>query len=82
MDQLTEAVNETIEAYLGGEFDEFTDEDSMEIKTELDGIVGDDAKIKEYCREIAEGYAESGAGAFVGYADYGTRKGRIDSRLA
>ena len=82
MDQLTEAVNETIEAYLGGEFDEFTDEDSMEIKTELDGIVGDDAKIKEYCREIAEGYAESGAGAFVGYADYGTWKGRIESRLA
>lgn len=74
-------VKSDIEAYLNGEYDKYTDEDSMAYKKDLDEIMDDEEKITDYCRSIAEGYIDDG-GTFLGYSDYDTWKARIENRIA
>ena len=64
-----------------GELDQYTDEDSMETKAELEAIKGDDAKIEAYCNKEAADEADDNDGTFVGYADYDTWKERIENHL-
>jgi len=81
IDFLLNYVRSDIEAYKKGDYDKYTDEQSMAYKRELDEIMDNEDKIYDYCLKAAE-QSITDSGVFLGYSDYETWKTRIENRIA
>lgn len=75
------AVRLDIDSYLAGELDEYTDDESMEYKSELEKINAGEIDLYEYCLGLVREYGYAETDIFDGYADYDSWNMRIQNRL-